>query len=107
MGIALARGHARMSDTSGLRWRITVTPYQTHPIRVGSNASEGPEQPIPEEIDDGEIGIRMPVMEEMQLLLSSEPAESPQPTAGDVILRIEIDMGVERQGQCRAMGDEQ
>src|SRR4051812_14902683 len=76
--------------------RNTVTPCQTHPIRVGSNASEGPEQPIPEEIDDGEIGVRMPVMEEMQLLLSSEPAESPQPAAGDVILRVEIDMGVER-----------
>jgi hypothetical protein len=47
------------------------------PVRI--DAPIGTEQPIPEIVDYGEIAISIPVVEKMELLLSSEPGKSSQP----------------------------
>jgi hypothetical protein len=47
------------------------------PVRI--DAPIGTEQPIPEIVDYRKIAIGMPVMEEMELLLSPEPGKSSQP----------------------------
>ena len=47
------------------------------PVRI--DAPIGTEQPIPEIVDYREIAISIPVVEKMELLLSSEPCKSSQP----------------------------
>jgi hypothetical protein len=47
------------------------------PVRIG--APIGTKKPIPEIVDHRKIAIGMPVMEEMELLLSPEPGKSSQP----------------------------
>ena len=47
------------------------------PTRI--NAPIGTEKPIPEIVDYRKIAIGMPVVEEMELLLSLEPGKSSQP----------------------------
>lgn len=47
------------------------------PARI--DAPIGTEKPIPEIVDYRKIAIGMPVVEEMELLLSPEPGKSSQP----------------------------
>jgi hypothetical protein len=47
------------------------------PVRI--DAPIGTEKPIPEIVDYRKIAIGMPVVEEMELLLSPEPGKSSQP----------------------------
>ena len=47
------------------------------PVRI--DAPIGTEKPIPEIVDYRKIAISMPVVEEMELLLSPEPGKSSQP----------------------------
>jgi hypothetical protein len=46
---------------------------------VRIDAPIGTEKPIPEIVDYRKIAIGMPVVEEMELLLSPEPGKSSQP----------------------------
>src|SRR5262249_62252838 len=80
-----------------------------HQLRVifTVNGTEGAKQSVPEEIDNGEIGVCMSMMNEMQLLLSSEPSKTAQPAAGDVVLGVQIDMRIEGEPQRRDMGNKQ
>jgi hypothetical protein len=45
---------------------------------LSGRSSVGPEKPVPEEIDDREIAVRVAVVNEMQLLLAPEPCISPK-----------------------------
>jgi hypothetical protein len=71
------------------------------------NGSEGAEQSVPEEIDNGEIGVGVSMVNEMQLLLPSEPPKPTQPATGDVIVSVQIDMRIEGERQRRDMGNKQ
>ena len=53
-------------------------------LNVGSrgradNATVGTKKPIPEEIEHREIAVPMAVVDEMELLLSSEPGKAAKP----------------------------
>src|SRR6516165_1018433 len=58
--------------------------------------SIGTQNPIPEEMDHREIAVRVPVMNEMQVLFPSEPCKSLKPRSLYVVFLVEIDMRVER-----------
>jgi hypothetical protein len=60
-------GYLRLGDQDGL----------SLPVRIDAPIST--EKPIPEIVDHRKIAIGMPVVEEMELLLSPEPGESSQP----------------------------
>lgn len=53
------------------------------------------EQPVPEEIDDREITVRMQMVDEVKLPHAPEPGKALQRRSLDVIRLVEIDMGVE------------
>ena len=63
-----------------------------------SFASVGPEDSIPEEVDHCEVTVRVPVMNEVQCLLASEPCKTLKPRSLYVVLLVEKDVRVER---CR------
>jgi hypothetical protein len=58
--------------------------------------SIGTKNPIPEEMDHREIAVRVPVMNEMQLLFPSEPCKSLKPRSLYVVFLVEKDVRVER-----------
>ena len=60
-------GYLRLGDQDGL----------SLPVRIDAPIST--EKPIPEIVDHPKIAIGMPVVEEMELLLSPEPGKSSQP----------------------------
>jgi hypothetical protein len=67
----------------------------------------GAEQPIPEEIDHREIAVPIAVVDEMELLLSSEPGKAAKPWSGNMILVVEIIMPAEWQRHYRKLNHEQ
>ena len=62
----------------------------------GIRSSIGAENPIPEKMDYRKIAIRVPVMDEMQLLFAPEPREPPKPRSLRVVLLVEKDVRGER-----------
>src|SRR5215470_12819160 len=54
------------------------------------------ENPIPEEMDHGEIAVRMPVMNEVQLLFPSEPRKPLKSRSLYVVFPVKKDVRVER-----------
>ena len=64
------------------------------PVRI--DAPIGTEKPIPEIVDHRKIAIGMPVVEEMELLLSPEPGKSSQPRSRHVVVFIKIEVHIER-----------
>ena len=65
------------------------------------------EDPIPEEMDHRKIAVRVPVMNEVQLLFSSEPCKPLKPRTLYVVLLIEEDVRVERRRACDCLNDEE
>ena len=57
--------------------------------------SIGTKNPIPEEMDHCEIAVRMPVMNEVQFLYSSEPCKPLKPRSLDVVFLVEKDVRIE------------
>jgi len=55
----------------------------------------GAEKPIPKEIDHREIAVPMPVVNEMELLFSSEPEKAAQPRSRNMVLVVETIMPTE------------
>ena len=55
----------------------------------------GPQYPVPEEVDHGEIAVRMQMVGEVQLSLAPEPREAFQTRSFDVIFLVNIDMRLE------------
>src|SRR5947209_720592 len=51
--------------------------------------SIGTKNSIPEEMDHREIGVRMPMMDEVQLLLASEPCKPSQPRTLHMVFLVE------------------
>ena len=107
-----ARRRSRMLDGSLLRWRggawverrlvrslrgprVRVSPGRLHSSHSGAGPSIGTENPVPERIDHCEIGVRVPVMNEMQLPLASEPCKALKPRPLDMVFLVEEDVRVE------------
>jgi hypothetical protein len=63
---------------------------------VPSWFSIGTENPIPEKMDHREIAVRVPVMNEVQLLLPSEPRKPLKSRSLYVVFLVEKDVRVER-----------
>src|SRR5262245_45882095 len=59
-------------------------------------SSIGTENPITEEMDHREIAVRVPVMNEVQLLFPSEPCKPLKPRSLHVVFLVEKDVCVER-----------
>jgi hypothetical protein len=53
------------------------------------------EKPIPKEIDHGEIAVPLAMVDEMELLLASEPQKAAKPRSRDMILVVDIIMTAE------------
>ena len=67
-------------DFTSLRALQTVDPRASIRLRLSSiRHTIGAENPIPEEMDDREIAVRMPVLNEVQFLFPSEPCKPLQP----------------------------
>lgn len=62
----------------------------------GIRSSIGTEHPIPEKMDHRKIAVRVPVMDEVQFLLSSEPRKPLKPRSLRVVLIVDNDVRVER-----------
>jgi hypothetical protein len=58
-------------------------------------------------MDDREIAVRMPVMNEVQLLFPSEPCKPIKPRSLNVILFIEKDVRIERRRTCNHLDREE
>ena len=69
--------------------------------------SIGTENPIPEEMDHCEIAVRMPMMNEVQFLFTSEPCKSLKPRSIYVVLLVEEDVRVERCSTCDYLSHEE
>ena len=69
--------------------------------------SIGTENPIPEEMDHCEIAVRMPMMNEVQFLFTSEPCKSLKPRSVYVVFPVEEDVRVERHRTCDYLNDEE
>ena len=63
---------------------------------VPSRSSIGTEHPIPEKMDHREIAVRVPVMNEVQLLFPSEPRKPLKSRSLYVVFPVEKDVRVER-----------
>ena len=62
--------------------------------RVAIGPSISAEQLIPEKVDDREVAVRVQVMDEMKLLLVSEPGEAREFRVLRVVCPVKIDVGV-------------
>jgi hypothetical protein len=67
---------------------------------AGIRPSIGTENLIPEEVNYTKITIRVPVMNEVQFLLASEPRKPLKPRSIYVIFLVKKDMRVKRRGAC-------
>ena len=67
---------------------------------AGIRHSIGAENPIPEEVNDTKIAVRMPVMNKVQFLLASEPRKSLKARSLYVIFLVEKDVRVKRCRTC-------
>jgi hypothetical protein len=63
---------------------------------VPSRRSIGTKNPIPEEMDHRKIAVRVQVMNEVQLLFSSEPSKLLKSRSLYVVFLVEKDVRVER-----------
>jgi hypothetical protein len=62
--------------------------------------SIGTENPIPEKMDHRKIAVRVPVMNEVQLLFPSEPCKPLKPRSLYVVFLVEKDVRVKRRRAC-------
>src|SRR5256714_10885716 len=69
--------------------------------------SIGAENPIPEEMDHREIAVRVPVMNEVQFLFSSEPRKPLKPRSLYVVFLVEKDVRIERRHACDYLNHEE
>ena len=69
--------------------------------------SIGTEKPIPEEMDHREIAVCVPMMNEVQFLVSSKPCKPPKPRSVYVIFLVEEDVRVERHRTCDYLSHEE
>src|SRR5271166_3230169 len=69
--------------------------------------SIGTENPIPEETDHREIAVRVPVMNEVQFLLPSEPCKPLKPRSLYVVFLVEKDVRVKRCRTCNHLNHEE
>jgi hypothetical protein len=78
-------------------------------IKVGdlsSRSSVGTENSIPKEMNHREIAVRVPVMNEVQLLFPSEPSKPLKSRSLNVVFLVEKDMRVERRRTCNYLNHE-
>src|SRR6266436_1972281 len=74
---------------------------------VPSWFSIGTENPIPEKMDHREIAVRVPVMNEVQLLLPSEPRKPLKSRSLYVVFLVEKDVRVERRSTSNYLNHEE
>ncbi len=74
---------------------------------VPSRSSIGTEKPIPEEMDHREVAVRVPVMNEVQLLFLSEPRKPLKSRLLYVAFLVEKDVRVKRCRACNYLNYEQ
>ena len=72
-----------------------------------SRPSIGTENSIPEEMDHREIGVRMPVMNEVKFLFVSEPCEPLKPRPLYMIFLVKKNVRVERRCACDYLNHEE
>src|ERR1700693_4967210 len=72
-----------------------------------SRSSIGTENPIPEEMDHREIAVRVPVMNEVQLLFPSEPRKPLKSRSLYVVFLVEKDVRVERRRTSNYLNHEE
>ena len=58
-------------------------------------------------MDHREIAVRVPVMNEMQLLFAPEPCESSKPRSRYMVFLLEKDVGVERRRTSEQLSHEE
>ena len=84
--------------TYGLgNWRIAKGLFTIDvacPLCTAIRPSIGTKNLIPEEVNDSKITIRVTIMNEVQLLLASEPRESLKPRTLYMIFLVEKDVRV-------------
>jgi hypothetical protein len=73
------------------------------PAQFGIGRSVGSKNPIPEKMDHCIVAVRVPVMNEVKLLLPPEPRKPVQPRSLDMVFLVEKDVCVKR---CRTCDDE-
>lgn len=85
------------ASTSGHRPR--GVPLRSE-VRISANIlvgrAVGPKHPVPEEVNHGEVAVRMQMMGEVKLPLAPEPSKAFQTRSLDVIFLVDKDMRVER-----------
>jgi hypothetical protein len=74
---------------------------------VPSRSSIGTENPIPEEMDHREIAVRVPVMNEVQLLFPSEPRKPLKSRSLHVVFLVKKDVRVERRRTSKYLNHEE
>jgi len=74
---------------------------------VPSGFSIGTENPIPEKMDHCEIAVRVPVMNEVQLLFPSEPRKPLKSRSLYVVFLVEKDVRVERRRTSNYLNHEE
>ena len=83
---------------------LILAPYRGGPRseHVLSNVRRpvSTKDPIPEEMDHGEIAVRMPMMDKMQRLFPSEPCKPLKPRSLHMVFLVEKDVRVERHSTC-------
>jgi hypothetical protein len=75
--------------------------------QFGIRPSIGTENPVPEEMDHREIGVRVPVMNKVEFLFPSEPCKPLKSRSLHVVFLVEKDMRVKRRRACDGLNDEQ
>ena len=76
-GVAASLVKPRTPDFAAQTYEVISGQALSLPVRIDAPIST--EKPIPEIVDHRKIAIGMPVVEEMELLLSPEPGKSSQP----------------------------
>ena len=113
---------------SALRWQVTDQGLGWWSVQSASNAawtaaevsgsihpplsslifpSIGPEDSVPKEIDHCEITVRVSVMNEVQLLFSSEPRKPLKSRSFYVVFLVEKDVRVERRRTSNYLNHEE
>src|ERR1700730_7225800 len=88
------RGHGRNGSRShSSPVRRTADPKSCLSV-CSSRPSIGTENSIPEEMNDREIAVCMPVMNEVKFLFVSEPCKPLKPRSLYVVFLVEKDVGV-------------
>jgi hypothetical protein len=84
-----------------------IAPEQRAIIDSASRPPVSTENPIPKEMDHREIAVRVPMMNEVQLLFSSEPCKPLQSRSLYVVFLVEEDVRVERCRTCEYLNHEE